>query len=195
MKEIPIILTIGSGRYELVEQTLRTLFENTKYPHKLYIAGSDMGAHQHVVIRNKIIHSLKDWEFVVSIDDDNYFSEGWLEHLIETHKKYPDVNVLEATRNDSLHDIEEREDIFMIKKLCGPCCSIRKSVMDKIGYIPVRRLWTRGMNERLLGKGLARLKNDKLVVHCGLVSYGNQRYSKEFTDHVKGLAEQVGAIT
>jgi len=192
---IPVIMTIAEGRPELVDQALRTLYANTKYPHKFYIQGSNISPHQHIQIRNRIIYYLKDWEYVVSVDDDVYFTEGWLEKLIETHKRHPEIYALEAIGHYRGLMIEDKGDIVTEPKLAGPCVSMSRQLFDKIGQLPTRRLWTRGVEDKLARKGIARLKDDTVVVHCGIRSVDGRLYPQEFVDYTKALAEKVGAIT
>ena len=186
MKEIPVIMTIGKGRPELTDQALKSLYENTKYPHRFYIQGSTMSLHEHLDIRNAVIKGLgNDWEYFVTVDDDLYFTKGWLKNLIETHEKYPDIDVLEATNHwrGAVDVLEDRGDVVTVKRLCGPCCSIRKKVTDAFGGIPVRRLWTRGITEKLKGGVFARLVDDTTVVHCGITNASGGKYKGGMGDY------------
>ena len=195
MKEIPVIISIGSTRLELISQTLQTLF-NTKYPHKLYIFGSNRNPVDHVVIKNQIIKTLRNYEFVVLVDDDVCLNKGWLEYLITTHQKYPDVDILEATANMNEKIIEDRGDVVIADKIAGPCCSIRKRVFDVIGKLPERRIWTKGIEDYIAKKNgkMARLKDQTKVVHCGVIRSDGYRYADNIRDYFRNKAEKVGAI-
>lgn len=194
MKEIPVILTIAEGRVGLVEQTLRTLYANTKYPHKFYVQGSNIGAHQHVQIRNTIIKSLKDYEYVVSIDDDLWFREGWLENLVETHRRHPDIWVLGACRISKHTVIEERDDVVLTSRFMGCCTSFSPEVFRKYDKLPVRRLWDKGLAEKMGGKRIAQLKDRTWAVHCGITRHDGKRYSGEWVDDNKKLAKELGFL-
>lgn len=197
IKEIPVLMTIAEGRPELTDQALRSLYENTEYPHRFYIEGSNKSPHDHLQVKNATIKKLKDWELLVLADDDVCFSKGWLKYLVETHKSHPDIDVLEATNHWHGSDdvVEEREDIVIVNKLCGPCCLVKKRVIDSFGGIPVRRLWTRGITGRLKGGVYARLIDETRVVHCGTTSAFGVKYSGGMGDYFKKTAEKVGAIT
>jgi len=197
MKEVPVIISIGSTRLELISQTLQLLFTNTKYPHKLYIFGSNSNPVNHLVVKNEIIKTLRNYDYIVLIDDDLYLKNGWLKHLITTHQKYPDIDVLEGTAHFNEKVIEDRGDIVMTDKLSGPCCSIKKRVLDNMGKLPERRIWTRGLEEFIDKKRwkMARLKDQTQIVHCGITRSDGYKYDMNIRNHFNDIAKKVGAIT
>ena len=185
-------MSIGETRPDLIDQALRTLYSNTIYPHKLYIFGDNISPHHHIQVKNEIIKKLKGYDFLVLVDDDCYFNNGWLEVLINAHNINPDIDIIEATSHFNEQILEEREDIVITDKLSGPCIVFKKRTIDKMSQIPIRRVWTKGIDDKFKS---GRLKDQTKVVHCGVTRSDGYRYDLNVIKFFKDLAEKVGAIT
>jgi GT2 family glycosyltransferase len=197
MKEVPIVLTIGSARIDLIRQTLETLFKNTTVPHKLYIAGDNRGTTGYIITKNEIISTIKDYDYLVSIDDDVYLREGWLEKLIEAHEKNPDIWALSACGYSIRHTLlAERADVLITDGFLGACASFRKEYFDIYSKIPEVRVWDRYITERLREKNrlVGRLKDDTYVIHCGITRSDGYKYTGAWVNRVKELAKEYGVI-
>ena len=197
MKEVPIVMTIGSTRLNLIRQTLETLFKNTTYPHKLYIAGSNQSSTSYIITKNEIIASLRDYDYIVSVDDDVYLRPGWLEKLIEAHEKNPDIWALSACSYSIHHTLlAEREDILVTDGFLGACCSIKKDYFQTYSKIPETRVWDRAITMKLKERNqqVGRLKDDTYVIHCGIKRHDGFAYTGAWVNRVKELAKEYGAV-
>ena len=197
--KIPIVIVYNKKRKELVEQTFKSLKNNTYYPYKLFRAehkGNDL---DYLVIKNYLVKNIPfDWDLVVIADDDIYFNKGWLKHMVKVMNENKDVWVITGTHWYGKKYLEKRKDITLVDVAGGGVWIIRKNAWDKSGPYKIDKRKTYIIAEKILKSGgkIAFLNDQTKVVHCGITSLIDKKSRVERgIKYIKELAQAVGAKT
>jgi len=196
---IPIAICVStSNRKKLIEQTLRTLKENTLAPYKLFIRNGMVDGEMKTM--NSLVKSIDyDWTWLVRSDDDMFFSKGWLTEMLDALKDNPDVWLLGGCKYPTHKVLEEREKILITEIQAGNHWLIPRWVWDKFG--PFYENFIQGQAEdvrfckTLQGAGgrVGAMKDNKLVVHCGITGTSGRGRSEGVEKYMRDLCREVGA--
>jgi len=202
IKKVPIIMTCNYARSELVEQSMKSINNNTEYPNDLiYTEDYNRGSNKlnYLVLRNELVKDIYfEWDYIVFIDDDIYVRKGWLKHMIEVYNDNEDVYILAGTRWPGHKITEIREDISISEEFGGGCLLMSKDIWNKVGPFAIKKEKTIILWEKVhrLGGKIATLNDESFVIHCGVKSIINSKgRSKLMVDHIKGIAKKYGAKT
>jgi glycosyltransferase involved in cell wall biosynthesis len=191
-KPIPIILPIRN-RPSLTTQTIKTIYENTKYPFKLIACDdasdaawitSDLDRLQReygfTLIKNEVNIGITptkercmdaidfDYDYLYVSDNDYWYRDGWLTLLVEKLQKYPDIKVIGGTTYP-LHKVTEvREDVVITEIQTGGTMLMSKETKD---WFPKwTQDWHVSAEVQRRGFNVAHLANPLYVLHCGVKS-------------------------
>jgi GT2 family glycosyltransferase len=194
----PIILITTKKRKNLLEQTLRTLQDNTQNFDLIFKEDQYQQYRFGVGLANKAIRELKQWDNVVFIDDDLHFSQGWLDLMLSEIGKN-DVWLLGGCTYPRHKIIEEKENVNIMETLAGTCIVISRSTWEKVGEMSLVNtplIWDAEYCQRIQKAGgkVAVLKDKTKVVHCGLTGNNGKGRSSGIMQEMRTLCESVGAI-
>jgi len=202
VKKIPIIMTCNYARPILVDQTLKSVRENTEYPYNLiytedYKRGPDKL--DYLNLRNELVDGINfEWDYIIFMDDDIYCRKGWLSAMVKALENNPDVYVLAGTTWPAHRIVEVRDDISISKQFVGGCLIMSKWVWGQIRPWPINKKKTIIMWERIydLGGKIAVLNDQTKLIHCGVKSIINRRGRRKDTiKRIRDFAHSFGAKT
>ncbi len=195
-------MTCNYARPLLVEQTLKSVRDNTKYPHRLlYTEDYERGPDKlnYLKLRNSLVDDIHwDWDYIVFMDDDIYCREEWLHTMVRAYKMNPDVSILAGTTWPAHKITEVREDVSISKQFGGGCLIMSKKAWYQVRPWTIDKRKTIIMWEKVhkLGGKIAVLNDQSKLIHCGVRSIINRRGRREDTSkRIRDLAHMFGAKT
>lgn len=198
---IPVVIAYSNKRPRLLEQTLQTLEDRTRYPYTPYSQHDESGMPTQVGVRNEMLQRAGDWEFAVSLDDDVFLNDGWLCTMVEAARCNPDVWVVAGTTYPRHHrPIESRKYVTTVETAPGVCLFIRRKAWDRCGPfdvgLPSGKIWDHEFSRRVQAAGgkVAFLNDQTRIIHCGITSVKGRGRSAEVEAWMRELADKVGAI-
>jgi len=132
----------------------------------------------------------------VIADDDMYFNEGWLSHMIRAMKENQDIWAIAGTYWYKRIHLERRKHITLTDVASGGTWIIRKKTWDKCGpyEIDLRKTYILAEKIQKAGGKMAFLQDQTKIVHCGLTSVIDKRVrGGKGGEYIRNLAEKVGA--
>ena len=193
-------MVYDNRRKELVEQALKTLKDNTDYNCELFTAEDEVhDESNYIKLRNKLISEIPfDYEYFVHLDDDLFFSKGWLTKMVQASKDNPDVWQVAGTTWFKHERIEERKTITITNINVGGCLLITKDAWMKVGPWQEDKKKTYVHCERIQKAGgkIAFMNDNTLVVHCGINGIIPTRgHAQWVVEEMQALCDKVGAIS
>ena len=194
-------MVYNNRRKELVKQTHKTLEENTLHYNKLFVEEDRIGNESNYIkIRNRLIDKIDfDWDYMVYCDDDLFFTKDWLTKMKKVFEDNEDVGILSAVNWHSQKRIEDRGDMLITNiVVSGGCLMFSKKSWQDCGPFTEGSTKTYDICKKATDSGwkIGFLKDESIVVHCGLTSILNSKgRAKETLSKMKLLCDSVGAIT